>query len=178
MVILFYILSHSINLSRNKHVFNKNLWHIFRDNINIERERGHRGEGGDGRRRGRGCSKMQKEETRGSEKETERNTCRKGSCHDDLRRISRAVAAASARAAQPQHKPPCRELPPPLRSPMRLVASRFSTYGARGAAPEGPTASLKRAVVPGHLPFAASELLPKSLSPKNPATDRAARGAG
>lgn len=65
-----------------------------------------------------------------------------------------------------------------LCSPMRLVASRFSTYGARGAAPEGPTASLKRAVVPGYLPFTASELFPKSLSPKNPATDRDVRGAG
>lgn len=47
------------------------------------------------------------------------------------------------------------------RSPTRLAASRFSTYGARNAAPEGPTASLKRAV-----PFAASELLPKSLPQK------------
>lgn len=61
---------------------------------------------------------------RGSEKETEGNTCREGSCHDDLRRISRAqVAAASSRAAQPQHKPPCRKpLLPPFSDASRCVA--------------------------------------------------------
>jgi len=83
---------------------------------------------------------VREEETREGEREkaSEGSTCRRGSCRDDLSRISRAVAAASPRAAQPQHKPPYREpLPSPhiplsSRSPVRLAASRFSSYGARG----------------------------------------------
>jgi len=73
-----------------------------------------------------GWSKMKKkEDERGSEKETKGNTCREGSCYDDLRRISRAVAAASSRAAQPQHKPPCRK--PPLLPPF-FDASRCDAF--------------------------------------------------
>lgn len=83
-----------------------------------------------------------------------------------------ARGTAAAQTALPRAREP------PSSSVLRRVSSRFSTYGARGMAPEGPTASLKRAVVPGHLPFAASESSFRSLSPKNPATDCDIRGAG
>lgn len=72
---------------------------------------------------GDGAECKRKKRERGSEKESGENTCREGSCHDDLRRISRAVAAASSRAAQPQHKPPCRE-PPSFSFVLRRVSSR------------------------------------------------------
>lgn len=114
--IIFRLIYSEINLYSTK------IYGIYiQDNINSdERERWKRRwtetwEGIEQTARGRN--------ERGSEKETEGNTCREGSCHDDLRRISRAVAAASPRVAQPQHKPPCREPPPPP-SVLRRVSSR------------------------------------------------------
>lgn len=119
--------------------------------------------------------KRERERERGSEKEAEGNTCREGSCHDDLRRISRAVAAASPRAAQPQHKPPCREppsLPPFLGSPTRRVALLDLRGTRRGTG--GAHCVLKTS--PGHLPFAAVRAPSEVSPPKTPLP--IARGAG
>lgn len=57
---------------------------------------------------------------------------RSGSCHDDLSRISRAVAAASSRTAQSRRANRPSKSPPVALSPFGAVR-RVATYGARGS---------------------------------------------
>lgn len=125
----------------------------------------------------------------------------RGSCHDDLSRISRAVAAASTRAAAAANRPSERAPPrPPALSRSHRVAPRrvtyLPTYGTRGgdiggaqgilktSCPRAPssfiTASFRELLeVPFSFPrslflFPSSSPSPSpspSLS-RNPATDR------
>lgn len=106
-----------------------------------KREKGGKGEKDkrDGRRRGRGWNRMQEEEKR--EREWKGNR-RKHMAWRLVPRRSKAYLASSCSCLTARGTAAGQTALPGtpffLRSPMRLVASRFSTYEARGAPPEGP----------------------------------------